>query len=172
MSEKKKNILKTLIPTILAVVIMAFVLRVMLQEETQQTPVSTAETTAEIITNEAPAVSINAKEIPDLPTSNPFAGRYVTYQGITNIETGDVTYLINPADNDSDVYMEFVVTEGDATVYSSELIAAGKGIDVDFTQLLSSGEHSLTITMNPYLEVDGDYLKCPVNNAQDITVNM
>ena len=172
MSEKKKNILKTLIPTVIAVVILAFIFRMMLQKETQQTPVSTAETTSEIITNEAPAVSINAKDVPNLPTSNPFAGRYVTYQGITKIETGDVTYLINPADNDSDVYMEFVVTEGDETVYSSELIAAGKGIDVNFAELLSSGEHNLTITMNPYLEVDGDFLKCPVNNAQDVTVNM
>lgn len=132
----------------------------------------TSQTHAEIITNTAPSVSIDATDVTDIPTSNPFAGRYVTYQGITKIETADVTYLINPSDNDSDVYMEFVVSENGEVIYSSELIAAGKGIDVNFPELLSEGEHILTVTMNPYLEVEGEYLKCPVNNAQDVTVNM
>ena len=125
-----------------------------------------------IVTNEAPSVSIEQKDVSEIPKSNPFAGRYVTYQGITTINKEEATYLINPAENDEDVYMEFIVSENDEVLYSSDLVQAGKGIEVNFSEFLTTGEHKLTITMNPYVLSDGDYLKCPVNNAQEVTANM
>ncbi len=126
----------------------------------------------EIITYEAPAVSIEARAADKSSDANPFAGRYVTYEGITRIETKGTTFLVNPEDNDKDVYMEFVVSEGGNDLYSSELVPSGTGIDVDFTDFLSNGEHDLVITMNPYLCSDGEFFKCPVNNAQNVKVIM
>ncbi len=127
----------------------------------------------EIITNVAPAVSIDTTDVSEtVVNTNPFAGRYADYQGISSINPSEPTYLINPATNDDDLYMEFVVTEGDEVLYSSELVEAGKSLSVIFSDFLSEGEHDLTITMNPYLLVDGEFVKAPVNNAQQISVTV
>ena len=77
---------------------------------------------AEIITSEVPAVAIETKDADSEVKGNPFAGRYVTYEGITGIETDGATLLANPSDNDEDIYIEFVVSENGDTLYSSELV--------------------------------------------------
>ena len=125
---------------------------------------------AEIATKDVPAVAIDTKDADKEDKGNPFAGRYVTYEGITGIETNGATFLANPTDNDDDIFIEFVVSENGDVLYSSELVPSGQGIDVDFSEFLSGGEHEVVITMNPYLLCDGEYLRCPVNNAQSVKV--
>lgn len=127
---------------------------------------------AEIATKDVPAVAIDTKDADKEVKGNPFDGRYVTYEGITGIEKNGATFLVNPADNDDDIFIEFVVSENGEMLYSSELVPSGQGIDVDFTEFLSDGEHEIVVTMNPYLLCDGEYVRCPVNNAQSVKVTV
>ena len=127
---------------------------------------------AQVITNEAPAVSLDTREAKKDLDINPFAGRYVTYEGITGGQSKGSTFLVNPEDNGEDIFIEFVVSENENILYSSELVPSGQGLDVDFGNFLSEGEHEVIVSMNPYLLYEGEYLRCPVNNAQSIKVNI
>ena len=125
-----------------------------------------------VITNEAPAVSLDTRQSQQDLNINPFAGRYVTYEGLSGVWSGGNTFLTNPKDNGDDIFIEFVVSEDENVVYSSELVPSGEGIDVDLSQFLPEGDHDVTVTMNPYLLYEGEYLRCPVNNAQSVKVSI
>ncbi len=120
----------------------------------------------------APAVAINTKDAVEKTDINPFAGRYVTYEGITGLESTGNAFLVNPKDNDEDIYIEFVVSEDENVLYSSDLVPSGQGLDVNFSEFLSTGDHDVIITMNPYVLYEGEYLRCPVNNAQSVRVSL
>lgn len=126
----------------------------------------------EVITYEAPAVSMDTRQAKSETPGNPFAGRFVTYEGITGTSMDGTAFLMNPEDNGEDIFIEFVVSEDGKDLYSSELVPSGQGLDVDFGEFLSEGEHEVVITMNPYLLHDGEYLRCPVNNAQSLKVSV
>ena len=133
---------------------------------------SLARENVQVITNEAPAVSLDTRESQQDLNINPFAGRYVTYEGLSGVWSGGNTFLTNPKDNGKDIFIEFVVSEDENVVYSSELVPSGEGIDVDLSQFLTEGDHDVTVTMNPYLLYEGEYLRCPVNNAQSVKVSI
>lgn len=126
----------------------------------------------EIITYEAPAVSMDTREAKSDSNGNPFAGRYVTYEGITGTSADGTAFLTNPEDNGEDIFIEFVVSEDGEVLYSSELVPSGQGLDVNFGEFLSEGEHEVIVTMNPYLLYEGEYLRCPVNNAQSVKITV
>ncbi len=126
----------------------------------------------EVITNEAPAVSVDTREVKKEADINPFAGRFVTYEGLTGVAAQGKAFLVNPEDNDEDIYIEFVVSENEDVLYSSDLVPSGQGLDVDFSEFLSAGDHEVVVTMNPYVLYEGEYLRCPVNNAQSVKVTL
>lgn len=133
---------------------------------------SLARENVQVITNEAPAVSLDTRDSQQDLNINPFAGRYVTYEGLSGVWSDGNTFLTNPKDNGNDIFIEFVVSEDENVVYSSDLVPSGEGIDVDLSQFLPEGDHDVTVTMNPYLLYEGEYLRCPVNNAQSVKVSI
>ena len=95
-----------------------------------------------------------------------------TYEGLTGVAAQGKAFLVNPEDNDEDIFIEFVVSENEDVLYSSELVPSGQGLDVDFSEFLSAGDHEVVVTMNPYVLYEGEYLRCPVNNAQSVKVKL
>ena len=139
---------------------------------TVKSPEQNIKSEVAIEASSAPAVAINTKDADEKTDISPFAGRYVTYEGITGLESTGSAFLVNPKDNDEDIYIEFVVSEDEDVLYSSDLVPSGQGLDVDFSEFLSQGDHDVIITMNPYVLYEGEYLRCPVNNAQSVRVSL
>lgn len=172
-TEKNSDLFKPLIVIAVAIVALA----VMLYNQNHKTV--TTDVTGQVNAAEAPVekrgitIDNTAVDIGD-KVSDPFEGRYVTYQGLTDITVAeDMTYQFQNPNKEDDVYMTFTITEEDKEIVKTDFIPAGKAYEADFTKLLGKGVHSISVLMQPYIQTeDSRMLTCPVNNAQTMIVTV
>ena len=173
-NEKNSGLFKPLV--VIAVAIVAFAVTLVYNQNLKTV---TTEVTGQVNAAEVPVekcgitIDNTAVDIGD-KVSDPFEGRYVTYQGLTDITVAeDMTYQLQNPNKEDDIYMTFTITEEDKEIVKTDFIPAGKAYEADFTKLLGKGVHSISVLMQPYIQTeDGRMLACPVNNAQTMVVNV
>ena len=172
-TEKKDKPYGKLLIVCAIVAIVGFIACFMVHKNLK--PVEEGATEAvEIATVENPGLKIdtNTDDI-GATVKDPFEGRMITYQGLSDMEFGPGTrfQLQNP-NREEDVYMEFTLTEGGEEVFKSDFVPAGRAKEIIFYDLLPEGEHEISVLMQPYIRVGDRFLACTVNNVQRITVTV
>lgn len=107
--------------------------------------------------------SAESTENMDVEEEEPVEDPMFTATGFydSSLSKTEKMYLVNDAENqigDLTVYLQYVVSEGDKTVYETDLIEPGKFVEWIPGESLDVGEHEVSILEQPYTLENGEFV--------------
>ena len=107
--------------------------------------------------------SAESTENMDVEEEEPVEDPMFTATGFydSSLSKTEKMYLVNDAENqigDLTVYLQYVVSEGDKTVYETDLIEPGKFVEWIPGESLDVGDHEVSILEQPYTLENGEFV--------------
>ena len=81
------------------------------------------------------------------------------YSSFTLSSKKTTLYLKNPSENEVSFKYFLVDTDTNKVIYESNLIAPGKPYPLDVRKLLNVGIHHISINIDAYREINGEFVK-------------